>query len=146
MLGQGLQCGSAESGALLRAQAVLRDARQRALGRDAPSDARWVLAAAVFGALEGGRAAVLRPGRRQRINRLASGLGLRPFDAALIIAIAQDAARRGEAVGSQGVMERLRLVGQPVEQQRLRGGLIWGLGGAMGVLMAVGVIGWVLVG
>lgn len=65
-----------------------------ALGAD---DARAIFSARVAGALEGGRAAVLRPEHRRRLVGAAAGMGLRPFDANLIIAIVQDAARRGEA-------------------------------------------------
>jgi hypothetical protein len=61
-----------------------------------PADPRWVLAAAAMTALDGGRAAVLAPARRRRLMATAAAMGLREFDAALIIAIVQDAARRGE--------------------------------------------------
>ncbi len=48
--------------------------------------------------IEGGRAAILRPERRRELFTRATSLGLRPFDATLVIAIVQDAARRGEEV------------------------------------------------
>lgn len=60
-------------------------------------DPRWAFAARVATHLEGGHAAILRPERRERLLRLAAHLRLRPFDAALIIAMVQDTARRGEA-------------------------------------------------
>ena len=63
------------------------------LPRTSPS---WAFAARVASQIEGGRAGVLRPERRERLLRLAQNLGIRPFDAALIIAMVQDAARRGE--------------------------------------------------
>lgn len=44
-------------------------------------------------ALEG---AQLRPQKRQKLLELATHLGMRPFDANLIIALVQDRARRGE--------------------------------------------------
>jgi hypothetical protein len=72
-------------------------------------DPRWVLAVAAARMLEGGRAAILPNGSRERVLRLASSLGLRAFDAALVIAIVQDAARRGEPLGG-AVAERLRMV------------------------------------
>lgn len=71
-------------------------------------DVRTILALKVIGSLEGGRAAILRPELRRRLVSEGAKLGLRPFDTQLVIAIAQDAARRGDATG---VGERLRLVG-----------------------------------
>lgn len=59
-------------------------------------DARRVMAVRVSDALEGGRAAILRPEARARLVSSASRMGLRPFDANMVIAIVQDAARRGE--------------------------------------------------
>ena len=61
-------------------------------------DARLVMAARVAESLQGGRAAVLRPEKRMNLLRLATRLGIRPFDANLIIAIVQDSARRGETM------------------------------------------------
>jgi hypothetical protein len=74
-------------------------------------DARRILALRVHASLEGGNAAVLRPAARQRLVRLATDLGLRAFDAHLVIAIAQDAARRGEPIAGEAATARLRLVG-----------------------------------
>ncbi len=79
------------------------------------TDARWVLAVRATMALEGGRAAILRPDDRRTLVSLAESLGLRPFDAALIIAIAQDAARCGEAL-SGPPQDRLAMVHAPVAQ------------------------------
>ncbi len=59
------------------------------------TDARWIFAVRVSEHLDGGKAAVLTPDRRQRLLRLATNIGLRPFDANLIIAIVQDEARHG---------------------------------------------------
>ncbi len=58
-----------------------------------PTDPRWVLALRVAQSLEG---AQLRPHKRERLLQLATHLGMRPFDANLIIALVQDRARRGE--------------------------------------------------
>lgn len=60
------------------------------------SDPRWLFSIRVASLIEGGRAAILRPERRERLTATAKGLGLRPFDAALIIAMVQDEARRGD--------------------------------------------------
>lgn len=65
-------------------------------------DARWVLAVRAAGLLQGGRAALLIPEHRRLLLVLAARMGLRPFDASLIIAIVQDAARSGlEPLGAQ---------------------------------------------
>ena len=63
-----------------------------------PADVRWELASRVQHSLEGGNAAILRPERRRELIAAAVGRGMRPFDANLVIAIVQDAARRGECV------------------------------------------------
>lgn len=59
------------------------------------TDPRWVFSVRVASMIEGGRAGVLRPERRERLTKTAAALGLRAFDAALIIAMVQDEARRG---------------------------------------------------
>ncbi|HHN78372.1 MAG TPA: hypothetical protein ENK11_06855 [Phycisphaerales bacterium] len=83
------------------------------------NDPRWVFAARVASQLEGGQAAVLRPERRERLVKTARLLGLRPFDAALVIALVQDAARRGEArpgypALTRDVLSRLETIPKPV--------------------------------
>jgi hypothetical protein len=77
--------------------------------RDNTTDPRWVLAVAAARQLEGGRAGILTQEGRAHVLRIARLLGLRPFDAALVIAIVQDAARRGEPLGGE-VSERLGMV------------------------------------
>lgn len=56
------------------------------------TDPRWVLAVRVAESLHG---EILRPVKREQINRLGRVLGLSPFDISLIVAIIQDQARRG---------------------------------------------------
>lgn len=58
-----------------------------------PTDARWQLAAEAQRALQG---AVLAFEDRRRLLALANRLGIRSFDANLILALVQDRARRGE--------------------------------------------------
>lgn len=68
----------------------------REAGRDRafdPTDARWRLATEAQQALQG---AVLAYEDRRRLLSLAHRLGIREFDANLILAIVQDRARRGE--------------------------------------------------
>lgn len=73
-------------------------------------DARLVFALRVADHLDAGRAAVLTPEKRSRLMKLSARMGLEPFDASLVIAIVQDAARRGEATGDPLTTGRLKLV------------------------------------
>ncbi len=57
-----------------------------------PTDPRWVVAVRAYGQLQG---STLTLERRQRVLRTARQLGVRPFDANVIMAIVQDHARRG---------------------------------------------------
>jgi hypothetical protein len=82
-----------------------------------PSDARTILAARAGEALEGGRAAILRPERRARLLDLSARMGLRPFDASMIIAIVQDAARHDEPLDHEQTTGRLRLVRPPTRDR-----------------------------
>jgi hypothetical protein len=74
-----------------------------------PTDPRWVLAARAYAQLQG---STLTYDRRLKVLRTARHLGLRPFDANLIIAIVQDQARRrrdlGEAAPTIALLERPR--------------------------------------
>lgn len=92
----------------------------REAARLTPDDARRIVALRVVESLEGGRAAILRPEARRRIVTVATTLGLRPFDANLVIAIVQDAARRGETIEEPDVQSRLRLVGGGAVERRAR--------------------------
>lgn len=56
-------------------------------------DARWVFAVRVKREIQGGKAAIIAPESRKRLLKLASRLGLRNFDANLVIAIVQDDSR-----------------------------------------------------
>ena len=60
-------------------------------------DARRIMALRVAEQIEGGRAALITPEKRARLMTISRALGLRPFDASLIIAIVQDAARTGRS-------------------------------------------------
>lgn len=72
-------------------------------------DARWHLAVDVAAAMVGGRSAILPVEARERILAKARRIGLRPFDANLVIAVVQDAQREGRAL-SRETQERLTLV------------------------------------
>lgn len=94
-----------------RAAAV---ARENALAATAADDTRAAFARRVADTLEGGRAAILRPEMRRDLVAAAVGEGLRPFDAHLVIAVVQDAARRGEDLEGAPVASRVGLV-RPAE-------------------------------
>ena len=74
-------------------QAVITENRAAKANLDLdPTDPRWVLAVRAYTQLEG---STLTFDRRERLMRHAKGMGVRPFDASLILAIVQDRARRG---------------------------------------------------
>lgn len=73
-------------------------------------DVRRVLAITTAQALEGGRAAILRPDRRRKLVTTATRLGLRPFEANLVIAIVQDGARRGLAPTAASESDLLNMI------------------------------------
>lgn len=62
------------------------------------ADARFRFASHVARHLEGGKAAILRPERRDLLVAGAVREGILPFDANLVIALVQDATRRGDLV------------------------------------------------
>ena len=116
----------------------------------AATDPRWVMALRVYESIEGGRAAILRPDKRRTLVGLATRLGLRAFDANLIIAIVQDAARCGERPMGPGVSDRLTLVRAAGDAGAREGRFgLRVLLGAMGVAAVLGdllldmLIGWV---
>jgi hypothetical protein len=63
---------------------------------------RQIFAQAVEDCMQGGRAAIITPVDRDELLARAKQLGLRPFDAHLLIATVQDAARRGERAWISG--------------------------------------------
>jgi hypothetical protein len=81
-------------------------------------DARVLFATRVASSLEGGSAAVLRPEPRARLRQMATRMGIRDFDASLIVAIVQDAARRGEDHDSQRTRSMIGLLGRPGASSR----------------------------
>lgn len=105
-----------------------------------PDDARWLLAQDAQRQMEGGRAAIIRPEVRRRLVSSAKGAGLRPFDANLVIAIAQDAARRGEQVGPS-----LALVGG-ARRERLRPLALLALSVGLGAGLLLALLAWFLQG
>ena len=81
-----------------------------------PTDPRWVLAMRAYSQLQG---STLTPEKRQRVLDNAKVIGLRPFDANLIIAVVQDHARRGESPAE--AQSTLSMIASPVPSgDRLR--------------------------
>ena len=88
-------------GAVARERAIRENVRSAATASQLSSDdARVIFATKVQECLEGGRAAILRLQRREQLIALSHDMGFRPFDANLIIALVQDAARRGEVLAA----------------------------------------------
>ncbi len=93
------------------ASAVTRE--NRAAAEMSALDARWVFAVQVAREIDlsgAPRAGVLAPERRRNLVRLATRMGLRAFDANLVIAIVQDGCRSGEGALSRDVSDRLVLL------------------------------------
>lgn len=109
-----------------RAESARRavEAENSAAAALSPLDARWVFATSVAREIElsGAPAAgVLAPERRRNLSRLATRLGLRAFDANLVIAIVQDGCRSGEGALSPRVGERLTLVRAAEQRPEMTG-------------------------
>lgn len=91
--------------------AIIKENRIAAHGAAAamdPRDPRWRLAMQTQAQLQG---PTLSPERRDRLMRNARSLGIRPFEANLVIAIVQDRARRGESASNAA--PALRLISEP---------------------------------
>ena len=80
-------------------------------------DPRWALAVRANSMLQGGRAAVLPPESRRYLVQLGKDINLRPFDANLVIAIVQDAARAGyDPLGTEARL-RIKMVREPQSER-----------------------------
>jgi len=124
-------------------------ARENLLASALPAmDTRWMLALKVQHALEGGVAAMLRPEVRQRLIADAKHMGLRPFDANLVIAIVQDRTRAGLPVGGPETDSRLAMVGAPAPRgastQNLNAFRLLMLAASIGLLVGAYVVNWIL--
>lgn len=111
------------------------------------TDARWVFAARVAESLEGHSAAILSPDKRERLLKLAEILGLRAFDANLIIAIVQDSVRCGLEPLSRSTTDRLTMVAGVQRASTMTPGwsrvMVLAWGAAIGIMGATVLINWV---
>jgi hypothetical protein len=114
-------------------RAVARENRSAALAAD---DVRMAFAASAARAIEGGRAAILRPEARRALLASAVRAGLRPFDAHLIIAVVQDAARRGERAEAR----TLAMIDRPAEAG---GEWRWAAALALAIVLLGVLVAWV---
>lgn len=106
-----------------------------------PTDPRWVLAARAQGMLEG---TALPADRRERVLRLAQRIGVRPFDANLIIAIVQDRARRGETIADAA--PTIALIPEPEVRRSDRWTLARWAGAVAAAVLANAMLIWWLIG
>ena len=108
-----------------------------------PLDARWVMALDVWNTIEGGRAAMIAPSKRRELIAAGVARGMREFDANLVIAIVQDAARRGESPLSRETEFCLKLVKAPTDEGSE--GWNWMLIVGMALLLAGGALAGLMI-
>lgn len=104
------------------------------------SDPRWLLALQTAAQLEGDR---LSPEARQRLERTAKLLGVRAFDANIIMAIVQDHARRNKPVAATSSLLKLVDVSGP---ERDRAALRWMAAIALAGVGLIVMIRWIIGG
>jgi hypothetical protein len=100
----------------LARQQVMRENRKASLNPALePTDPRWALAVRTHAQMQG---SLLTPERRERVLRTARQLGVRTFDANVIIAVVQDCIRTGRPLSdAQGT---LALLAHPRDRARPR--------------------------
>ena len=120
-------------------QVVTAENRAAAANPDLdPTDPRWVLAMRAYTQLQG---SALTFDRRERLMRNAKCMGVRPFDASMILAIVQDRARRGGSLSDvAGTVAML----EPPVRRRDRGVLRWIAAVASAVVATTLLIQWLL--
>ncbi len=105
-----------------------------------PMDPRWALACAARDSLQG---SVLTYENRRKLMRLAQRVGIRAFDANLIVAIVQDRARRGEPIES--AVDAIGVVPRPAARSgAFVTAWIWAAAILIAVLVDVVLIGWLI--
>ena len=98
-------------------------------------DPRWTLAKLAYTQLKQGP---ITPEQRDGLVSKAGHLGLRPFDASLIIAIAQDYSRTGRSL--QDAESTLRLVRPPLgDEQGTASQQRWAMAAVLAVILSAAV-------
>jgi len=123
------------------AAAVIRE--NRVAARLTYDDPRWLFAVRIVQSLEGGKSAVLGPTGRRSLVKSAAALGLRPFDANLLIAIVQDEVRQGGTGLSHSAQGRINLIR---EAGPVASGPIWPavvMAFAIACVLALAMMEWV---
>ncbi len=106
---------------------VIREMRKASMNQAVSADdPRWVLATKTRQELQG---PAINPDKRAKLLSLATKLGIRAFDANLVIAIVQDEARRGElplsvTAPAPKLLDRLTII-PPVKKQPHNQSWIW---------------------
>jgi hypothetical protein len=106
----------------------------------APGDPRWRFATEVSAALQG---ATLAFEDRRRLLALAERIGIRAFDANLIVALVQDRARRGEPVESAAGTLAMLPAGRPAGRHL---GHVLAAGLVAAMLFDAVLIAWLILG
>ena len=105
-----------------------------------PTDARWQLATETQRALQG---AVLAFEDRRRLLAMANRLGIRAFDANLILALVQDRARRGEPI--EAAAETIGMI--PVRAAEKRDWTpVWGMALLLAMAIDALLVAWLIFG
>ncbi len=105
-----------------------------------PTDPRWAIACATRDALQG---AVLTYENRRKVMLLAQRVGIRAFDANLIVAIVQDRARRGEPI--EAAADALSVIPKPsVRPGRAAAAGVWAAAILVAILVDAVLIGWLI--
>lgn len=100
-----------------RVRAAIAKETQRAAkaAYDVENDVRRVLALEAARSLEGGRAAILGPDQRRYLVQRGQKLGLRPFEANLVISVVQDGARQGRPLADPEVQRSIDVIPSPAK-------------------------------
>ena len=134
--------GALRARKLAVAEEMLR--AREATRRDAidPADPRWMLACATRDALQG---SVLTYENRRKVMLLAQRVGIRPFDANLIVAIVQDRARRGETIESAAdAISVVPAPEAPAPPRRSVAAWTWAAAILVAILVDTVLIGWLI--
>jgi len=134
----------------VRARRAIRQENERAarMAYEGGEDVRRILAMRTAEVLEGGRAAILAPQRRRELVRQGERFGMRPFEANLVIAVVQDAARLGETVEDEAVARSLQVIPEPPSESpwedRWTWARLWLASAALAGLVLMFLVDWIM--